>query len=175
MLKKVKEKTYDDYFRWVGTESSGLPWVRIRGLVWGGSGWAQVCENRSRLCRRVYEGWALSPPRFGWDDDKWNDWNSWRRILGDRRKWFRPNVVIEIGYGDNFSGQFFLEGFRFAPIGMTDQACAERIGSFMVLVFGKLPAPGEHSDVIMIKDPYSEENQIFWLGVILQGSRMVLG
>lgn len=58
---------------------------------------------------------------------------------------------------------------------MSDRACAERIGSFMALVFGKLPAPGDHGDVIMIKDPYSEETQIFWLGVILQGSRMVLG
>ena len=76
----------------------------------------------------------------------------------------------------DYSGRFFFEAFRFSPIGLPPKLCAESLGTFMALIFGKLPGPGdEDGDVIIIRDPYSEENQIFWLGVILQGSRMVWG
>ena len=175
-MSKKPIKTYDTFYRWVGTESAGFPWVRISPLEWGcGSDWEEICRSRPMLCRRIYKGWDLYPPKLRWDDAKWGDWNSWRRVLGDRRPWFRPNITIEIGYGPDYTGRFFFEGFRLAPIGLTEKAAAEKVGCFMALVFGRLPAPGEHSDVIMIKNPHSEENQIFWLGVILQGSRMVLG
>jgi hypothetical protein len=168
-LNTNKGITNGTYFTWSGDPSAAF----VRVYRFDGSRdaeWGEVCDRRAALLERIRKGWGFNAPRATWKDSHWSDHRDWFRILGDRRSFFQPNLTIEIGYGKT---PFFFEAFRFAAIGRPTAECGSKLGEFCRFILEKLPPPGVERGGVVIRDLEGDENQIFWLGIVLQASRQL--
>lgn len=169
---KNSEVQHGLYFAWEGQRGSERRSIRI-SKYGSGKGSIVARTNYPKMVSRVRQAWGLDRPSREWRAvQQWRDFLDWRSLIGSKSVPFQPSVVVEISANEI---PFFQEAFRFGSTSAKDAARSVKIGQFLAFVFDKLPAIGEPGTVVVVRDPFSEDSQIFWLGVVLQGRRVAAG
>jgi hypothetical protein len=162
----------DNYelFSWSGRRGSEQRSIRISQFSSDNPDSEKAFRNYPAMVNRVRTAWNLqnSPKLFCAED--WGNYFDWRSLVGSRISGFKPTTIINLGINEQ---TFFLECFQLGSTPVKAEKRATQIGGWLSFVFEKLPPVGEEYGGVVIRDPFGEDSQIFWLGVVLQGRRAI--
>jgi hypothetical protein len=132
--------------------------------------WVRAIADRKSYIKTINEIWGFDSEKVDWDRERLIDFRDWHRVLGHNRIFMRPSTRIVIFYREY---TVIDHVFRVNAPGRTVEECCQIYGNFMSALMEKLPVPGETlGECVRIPKELNEKTRAFWLGMILQSSRM---
>lgn len=145
------------------------PHVQISALAPNSCPWDTVRSKRHSTNKLIQESWHL---REGtdWSAEDWVNYSDWKKLGYLHTEPVAFNLLVMVGYGPE---PFFYEGIRLLIPNTPTSKLAITLGQFLADRLVSLPLPQRERDGVIIKDLTGPNNQILWLGFLLQAARSI--